>query len=86
MKVWTCVPPLHTKVLVKPVLIGSNVYAGDHPHSHTCHMYEKVIYHRKSGRLLFLVIVSLGKSCPTISTWKPDAQFILTINYMLVWM
>ena len=28
-------------------------------------------------------MVSLGKSCAMTSTWKPDAQFFLTRNYML---
>ena len=27
---------------------------------------------------------SLGKSCATTSMWKPDAQFLLTLNYILM--
>ena len=29
-------------------------------------------------------MVSLGKSCAMTSTWKPDAQFLQTLNYMLM--
>ena len=32
----------------------------------------------------FLDMASLGKSCATTSMWKPDAQFLLTLNYMLM--
>ena len=47
-------------------------------------MYENVFQspYRERVTSLFLVMVSVDKSCEMTSTWKPGAQFLLTINYM----